>query len=272
MHYDILYEIMSLENPYQQFYSEPYRFPETPVSLPEVVSIPDYIVIEGNTGAGKTTITNLVVSQTGFAHIGEYGNYVNFAAGETFPKFPPQNPNEVISSNTLWTQLEFRRRAHQLSAGERQPGAMQIVERSPLTLIAFEYAKMKQSIPSEIDHLLGVYYKLYGTGILKEPNGYVFIQVSPPVVQERIKLKGHNPRLEFLCCSATILAVNEFMIGFFVKYINPKNFIILNSDTTTQESMANSIINFIDRLKGKSQTTNGISSLAHNTIIGEPIL
>lgn len=263
---------MSAENPYQQFYLEPYRFLETIVSLPEVATIPDYIVIEGNTGAGKTTTTNLVASQTGLAHIGEYGNYVNFEGGETFPKFSPQNPSEVIRSNTLWTQLEFRRRAHQLSAGERQPGVMQIVERSPLTLIAFEYAKMKQGIPAEIDHLLGLYDKLYGIGILKEPSGYVFIQVSPNVVQERIKLKGNNPTLEFLCSNGTISAVNEFMNGFFAKYINPENFIILNFDTTTQEGLANSIINFIGSLKGKLQTTNGISSIAHNALIGEPIL
>lgn len=262
---------MSAENPYKQFYTEPDRFKETTVSLPEIVPIPNYIVIEGNIGAGKTTTTNLVASQTGLTHVGEYGNYVNFAGGESFPKFPPQNLDEVIRTNTLWIQLEFRRRAHQLSAREKS-GIMQIVERSPLSLVAFEYAKMKQGIPSEIDHLLGLYSKMYDTGILKEPNGYVFIQVSPGVVQERIKIKGSNPALEFLCSNKTILAINEFMNGFFAKYINPENFIVLDSDTTNQEGLATSIVNFIGKLKGKSQPTKGITALAHNTLIGESIL
>ncbi len=262
---------MSVENPYQQFYNEPYRFPETPVSLPGVMHIPDYIVVEGNSGAGKTTTTNIVARETNLVHIGEYGNYVNFSEGETFPQFPPQSASHVIQTNILWTKLEFRRRAHQLVSQAQSPDAMQLVERSPISLVAFEYAKMKQGIPFEIDHLLGLYSKLYELGILKEPNGYIFIRVSPNVVQERIKLKDNNRTLEFLCSDKTISAINEFISAFLAKYIDRDSFIILDSDKASQEELANAIVFFLDGLKGKSQPTNGIITLAHNALIGEPI-
>lgn len=262
---------MSAENTYEQFYLGQNKFPDIPISLPEVAHIPDYVVIEGNSGAGKTTTVNIVAEETNFPHIGEYGNYINFSAGESFPLFPPQSSSDVIQTNTLWAQLEFRRRSHQLSSNAKTPNIMQLVERSPISLVAFEYAKRQQGIPSEIDHLLGLYSKLYEVGILKEPNGYVFIKVSPEFVKERIKLKGNNPTLEFLCSDKTISSINEFMDKFFTKYIYPDNFIILDSDRTSQTEMANKIAAFIKKLGTNSQPTNGIIALAHNSLIGECI-
>lgn len=259
---------MSTETSYQRFYVEPYKFPEIPVSLPKFATIPDYIVIEGNSGAGKTTVADIVARKINIPHIGEYGNYINFSNGESFPQFPPNGIGEVIQTNTLWTKLEFRRRAHQLSLPTQLPNKIQLMERSPLSLIAFEYAKKLQEIPFDAEHMLGLYSMLFGVGILKEPSGYVFIKVSPNVIRKRIKIKNNNPTLEFLCGDKTILAINNFMVGFLTKYIDPDNFIILDSDSLDQNELADRIIDYVNRTKKAPQPTNGINIFAQDLLTG----
>jgi len=50
-------------------------------------------------------------------------------------------------------------------------------------------------------------------------------------------MRGMSPTMEFLCRERTVNSVNEFMEGFLVKYINPNKYLILNSDTSSQDEM-----------------------------------
>jgi hypothetical protein len=263
---------MSVEGKYGQFRLGPRLSPEAKILSPEPVSLPDYIVIEGNSGAGKTTTANIIENSIAIPHIGEYGNYLNFDIGENFPNFPPMDSNEVVGSNPIWPQIEIRRRAHQIFSAQKSPETMQVVERSPISLIAFEYAKMQQGVAYDICNLPGLYSKLYEAGILKEPSGYVFIKASPESIKERVKSRRINPTQEFLCRPQTINSINEFIERFLIKYIEPSRYLMLNSDITNQEDMATEIIEFINKLKGNLEPTNGISMLAHNALNGQPLL
>lgn len=261
---------MPTENFYQQFFTGTLRINE-PIILPKPTSLPNYVVIDGNSGAGKTTTAVIVSSRSGLSHIGEYGNYLDHKSGEKFPNFPPLNIDEVIKSHPLWTHLELRRREHQIFSSLGKPETMQVVERSPLSLIAFEYAKMQQGIPFEISMLLEKYLELYKMGILIEPSGYIFITVSPESVRDRIKNVENNPTLQFLCSSRTITSINDFIERFCAKYIDPEKYLKLNSDTDTQEEMAIKIIDFVNKITSFKKPTNGISALATQSQNGDLI-
>jgi len=85
------------------------------------------------------------------------------------------------------------------------------------------------------------------------------------LVQERNQTEsGNNQALEFRVVAQLFLQSQR--IYEWLNILIQK--IIVLTLTTTQESMASSIMNSISRLKGKVQTTSGISS-QYNVLAGE---
>ncbi|OGM07124.1 hypothetical protein A2130_00620 [Candidatus Woesebacteria bacterium GWC2_33_12] len=262
---------MGTENLYRPFFTGINKFEMELIPLPNRVGLPNYVAIEGNSGAGKTSTSLLVHKETQLPHIGEYGNYIDFEKNESFPQFPPNNVQDIIQSNTLWSKIEFRRRVHQLNLQDKFPNSLQIVERSSISLFAFEYAKMKLGLPYEFTHLSGLYSMLYETTILKEPCGYVFLRVSPETVRARINIENANKSLKFLCNRKSVLAINEFISFFLNTYIDNESFIILDSVKFNQVGLSKQIIEFIDKLKSRNRQSNGISRFNHDVLAGKII-
>lgn len=192
-------------------------------------NVPNHIALEGNVGAGKSTVAIFFGQKYNLPHIGEYGNYVDFAGGERFPIFPPEDNLSVISSNPLWINLEFRRQTHMIEAIRSERKDLLLVERSPLSLVAFEYAKMKQGLPYEISNLVGNYAMLIDTDQIKEPSGYVFLNTTPDTVGKRIAERGGRS-IDFLFNPTTCTQIEDFFVFFKRNYLTTVDYIDIQTD------------------------------------------
>lgn len=258
---------MSNENEYGRFCLEPLKS-EVQVSLFNRVSISGYVVLEGNSGSGKTTLANNLEKRPGFVHIGEYGNYLDFKNGENFPNFPPKNINDVLNSNSLWPQIEIRRRSHQIEFAEKYPNSVQIVERSLLSLLAFEYAKKEQGVVFDIQNLTDIYSELYKKGILVEPSAYVFLKASPEIIRERVKDKKDSSSLRFLSSSKSVIVINEFIQEFLEKYVPKENYLIIDSGKIKSEDIIEKLVAFIEKLENPIKPNDSLVSFIYNVKTG----
>lgn len=219
-------------------------------SLAEVANfdgqqVPNQIAIEGNVGSGKSTVAVLFGQQYGYPHIGEYGNYVDFPGGEKFPIFPPKAELDVVSSNLLWMKLEFRRQKHMVDSMRVSDKKILLVERSPLSLMAFEYAKMKLGFSYEISNLTGNYAMLVQTDHIKEPLGYVFLNVSPATVAKRIAERGGRS-IGFLFDPTTCRQIEHFFTFFKQTYLKQTPYVDIQTDDKKPEIVAQEIRTFLD--------------------------
>lgn len=212
--------------------------------IPESLSIPHHVALEGNVGAGKSTVAKIFCETYGYPHIGEYGNYVNFAAGERFPIFPPSDAMSVMSSNSLWIKLEYRRKSHLVDSSNEYEKKSFLIERSPLSLVAFEYAKMKQGLSYEVTNLLGNYAMLLDAGRISEPSGYIFLNTSPEVVEKRIRERGGRS-IDFLFTAETCSQIESFYKFFKVKYLNRSEFKDIQTDNLNPTEIATKVNDFM---------------------------
>ncbi len=206
-------------------------------------SVPNQIAIEGNVGAGKSTVAILFGQQYGYPHIGEYGNYVNFSSNEKFPIFPPEKELDIISSNPLWLNLEFRRQRHMIDSIKESNKRMLLVERSPFSLIAFEYAKMKQGLPYEISNLAGNYAMLIQTNHIKEPLGYVFLNASTTTIANRIAERGGRS-IDFLFDPLTCRHIDQFFTFIKQNYFAQTPYIDIQTDNKRPDVITREIKSF----------------------------
>jgi len=228
--------------------------------------IPNQVAIEGNVGAGKSTVASVFGQTFKFPHIGEYGNYVNFADGEKFPTFPPREELSVIDSNPLWLKLEFRRQTHMIEAVKENPKDLLLVERSPLSLVAFEYAKMRQGLPYEVTNLIGNYAMFLETGQVKEPYGYVFLNTTPSTVEKRIIERGGRS-IDFLFSSRTCIQIEHFFDFFKQGYLSQQNYIDIQTDNISPKDIARRIKLFIDTFKN-SGCLHSFKNFCEDTLSG----
>ena len=258
---------MSSENEYGRFCLEPLKS-EVQMSLFDRVVLPGYVVLEGNSGSGKTTVANDLGKRLDFVHIGEYGNYLDFKNGEKFPNFPPKNIDDVLTSNSIWPQIEIRRRSHQIEFAEKYPNSVQIVERSLLSLLAFEYAKKEQGVVFDIQNLIDIYSELYQKGILIEPSAYVFLKASPEIIRERIKDKRDSLSLRFLSSSKSVITINGFIQEFLEKYVAQENYLIIDSGEVKPEDIVEKVVAFIKRLEYPIKPNASLISFIYNIKTG----
>lgn len=212
--------------------------------IPESLSVPHHVALEGNVGAGKSTVAKIFCESYGYPHIGEYGNYVNFAGGERFPIFPPSDAISVMSSNPLWIKLEYRRKSHLVDSANEYEKKSFLIERSPLSLIAFEYAKMKQGFPYEVTNLLGNYAMLLDSGRITEPSGYIFLNTSTEVEKKRIRERGGRA-IDFLFTAKTCFQIESFYAFFKARYLKKYEFEDIQTDNLNPTEITTKVNDFM---------------------------
>lgn len=235
--------------------------------VPENLSVPHYVALEGNVGAGKSTVARIFCEAYGYPHIGEYGNYVNFAGGESFPIFPPSDAISVMSSNPLWIKLEYRRKSHLVDSANEYDKKSFLIERSPLSLAAFEYAKMKQGLPYEVTNLLGNYAMLLDAGRIAEPSGYIFLNTFPEVVEKRIKERGGRA-IDFLFTAETCSQIESLYEFFKAKYLNKSEFEDIQTDNLNPTEIANKVNGFMKTSNHKIKLV-AFSNFCRDILIGK---
>lgn len=236
-------------------------------SIPEKLKIPSYVALEGNVGAGKSTVAKMFSETYNYPHIGEYGNYVNFSAGEQFPTFPPNEIIDIINSNPLWIKLEYRRSAHLFDSGKVKKDTPLLIERSPLSLVAFEYAKMKQNLPFETSNLLGSYAMLLDIGMITEPSAYIFLNTSPEVVKQRIIKRGGRS-IDFLFTTETCSQIENFYDFFKKYYLQKKQYKNIQTDKLDSTEIAKKVGTFIQNINN-SETVTAFNIFCHDMLIGK---
>lgn len=234
--------------------------------LPEAVSVPNHVALEGNVGAGKSTVAKIFCETYGYPHLGEYGNYVNFAGGERFPVFPPNDTISVMSSNPLWIKLEYRRRSHLVDSANEYEKSSFLIERSPLSLVAFEYAKMKQGFPYEVTNLLGNYAMLLDSQRLSEPSGYVFLNTSPEIVEKRIIERGGRA-INFLFTVETCSQIESFYEFFKLRYLRQNEFEDIQTDNLNPTEIAAIVNRFVQTFD--HEQLSAFKRFCHDILIGE---
>ena len=218
-------------------------------------NVPDYVVLEGNVGSGKSTAAILFGQAYGYSHLGEYGNYINFRGCEQFPDFPPKDTLSIISTNPLWLKIEFRRRKHLIDSAIEINKNPLLVERSPLSLVAFEYAKMKQKIPHEVTNLLGNYSMFSDVELFKEPVKYVFLNTIPETVRKRIIERGGRS-IGFLYDSNTCLQIEHFFDFFKKGYLTSDQFLDIQTDSSLPEQIIKKIKILLDEPVLQTENTS----------------
>jgi thymidylate kinase len=232
--------------------------------VPEREKLPSYVVVEGNAGSGKSTVLKVLQDNFNFSTVGEYGDFVDFKKGENFPVFPPQSNFDVIQSNHLWLKLELKRRSDMIFKSFR--GLPILMDRSPLSLFAFEYAKMNQGFPSEFANLAGRYCKLIDLGISSEPVGFVILNTDPAIIQQRIVSRGGRA-IPFLFNRQTIQDISKFLEYFAEQYVHPHNYLIIDNKEHTPEETAKIISSFNNGLVNRGE--NSIRQFLQSILIGD---
>jgi deoxyadenosine/deoxycytidine kinase len=235
--------------------------------IPENVRVPYHIALEGNVGAGKSTIAKIFSETYGHPHLGEYGNYVNFVNGEKFPTFPPNDAISVMSTNPLWIKLEYRRKSHLVDSGKEYEKNLFLIERSPLSLVAFEYAKMKQGLPYEVTNLLGNYAMLLDAGRITEPSGYIFLNTTAEVVEKRIRERGGRA-IDFLFTAETCSQIESFYEFFKAKYLNKSEFKDIQTDNLNPADIA-TIVNDFMRASNHEAKLVAFSNFCRDILTGK---
>lgn len=244
-------------------------------SLNKPFPLPSQHVLEGNSGSGKTTVSHLFDATEEVARVGEYGHFFSDDIGYSFPDFPPTDNESVIASNPLWIALDLKRRdllIEQYNRGIKNV----VVERSPLSLLAFEYAKdpskypfvdspfqeIEAKYPSDMANLLLIYKGLFNDEILEEPQSYVYLDVKPKTSKSRILSRSGNPTLNFLYDEKTITYISTFMKWFLYTFIPPEQFIIIDTELLNAREVFEQTAKFIQQInKGGYARTEGISKM-----------
>lgn len=210
------------------------------VEVLKVSQLPPHIAIEGNSGAGKSTLLK-ELHNLGFATIEEYYMFLQTDIGESFPKFPPKSIESVRASNALWVDLEIRRSLERLTLAKKSNTA-QVIDRSPISLLAFEEAKKRIGLPADFLDLPTKLLALYENKVLREPVGYIHLHCSINTIQGR----REGLVLPFLITDETVAAIDTYTQRFLTTYVPANRFLVLDTDLLSAREVRDESSQFIE--------------------------
>jgi hypothetical protein len=145
-----------------------------------------FVVFEGNSGAGKSTVSRLVARSIGCEPvIGEYYDFLDEHMGYVLPPYPPTDVEEVRRSNAVWPAIDVVR-----AETRQRLGAFAIMDTSPLSVFGYECAKARLGMPYLLSDLADSYAIRIAAGSVSQPSGWVFLYATPEVLTKRLARKG----------------------------------------------------------------------------------
>jgi len=121
------------------------------------------------------------------------------------PLFPPPDQPTVIKSNNIWIDADLRREKCRNAAVRCR---YQILDTTPISVICYELAKIRQGLPAGVLDLAARYKSLIGSGRLSEPDKWVFLWASPQTISARLEEKGGTR--PFLMSTRTMEYLDRF--------------------------------------------------------------
>lgn len=221
--------------------------------------LPPYVVIEGNSGVGKSTTCQCLARRLfSQRHYPEYGDYVDPALGEELPPFPPQSVEDARHTNKMWPAIDLRRQderaRHAAIAGSRFP--LDLVDTSPLSVFAYEAAKAARGFPHDIKDLAERYLRLFDAGKLLQPAAWIFIFAPSGVIYERLVGKGGTR--EFLFQQSTMEVTDRFRSYFLSNFLDAADYLLIDNGALTPSEQCDSAASFIVSRTDLTSSTTGL--------------
>lgn len=141
---------------------------------------PLVIAVEGPSFAGKTTLASAIAPPLGAVVVPEYSDMA------ALPPFPPQDLSDVAAALDHFLRLEVER--SRLAVDARTPVA--VTDRSPLTLIAYEFAIAALGVPANPQLAVRLYSEAADEGRILHPDGYLYLRITDEVTTARTAARG----------------------------------------------------------------------------------
>lgn len=149
--------------------------PGTPKTVDQLV-----IAVDGLSYAGKTTLVHGLARQVGGVAVAEYSELA------PLPPFPHRDHDDVVAGLRHFLRLECDR-----TAFARQSGApVVLLDRSPLTLITYEYGLSTLGVPTDSGYAADLYSTAAESGAIFIPDGYIYLRVPETVTAQRTLKRG----------------------------------------------------------------------------------
>lgn len=182
-----------------------------------------FVVFEGNSGAGKSTVSRMVARALGCEPaVGEYYDFLGGPAGYALPPYPPADVEEVRRSNAIWPAIDVVR-----TEARRRLGAFAAMDTSPLSVFGYECAKARLGMPYSLLDLAEAYAALIADGSVTQPCGWVFLYATPEVLLERLNRKGGTRPL--LMLPETMRYLDAFRRFFCSRYLREDEYVSVES-------------------------------------------
>jgi len=170
---------------------------------PNVVAV----AFEGPCYAGKSTLISKVNEQIPKTKIiSEYSNLC------VLPPFPPA---DITQARSALEELLIVEKGRSDVLLEQSSSGIYLMDRSPICCIAFEYAKSKLGIPSELSLSVQLFSEAAESGQVYEPDGYVYMDIKHEIARQRALVRG--PVLPFLMDPVSLKYFVEIYDCFFME-------------------------------------------------------
>ncbi|MEV4416193.1 hypothetical protein [Catellatospora sp. NPDC049609] len=141
---------------------------------------PLVVAVEGLSYAGKTTLVHALAQPVGGVAVAEY------AEMGPLPPFPPRDHHAVIAALAHFLRAECDRTA----AGRRAGHPVVLLDRSPLTLITYEFGVATLGVPAAPSYAAELYSQAAELGEVFTPDAYIYLRVSDEVTARRAAVRG----------------------------------------------------------------------------------
>lgn len=198
------------------------------------------IAIEGNTGTGKTLVYDYINSK-GYIGIKEYSSYIKENELIKFPPFPPKDMPSLINSHKTWEIIE-KLRSNQIENTYKE----YVLDRSFLSIFAFEYAKKTHKLIYDCEILSDIYLKLYDHNMLSIPDVVIHLKSS----NSNILSNRENLVNPFLYDPITIADISDFITEY-GKYLCDDNYYEIENSMADKNNLYKNVDKVLDYIAEK---------------------
>lgn len=206
-----------------------------------------FVAIEGSTCAGKSTAVIAVAQRLMAGVVPEHTDIekVMRITDRGMPYFPPKCKDEAIIAITRMVELEMLRERLRNSFEQD----IVLMDTSPVTVLAFEYAKMQLGFPAALRELAASYRRLLTSGDLKEPKAWAILEPPLEVILSRLGNRPANRVHPFLANPNALTIMRRFRADFWRNHIKSVPCILLDTFQLSQKTIEDTLSEFIPQAR-----------------------